>query len=347
MGEIAGKQTPPTDAAWVWRTSQSGLLGTLTDREWRTLCALLTFADGTGRCHVGLDDLGRVLAVEPPEAADRLAELVEQRFHAQPIVRIVKDAGAEAAAHLSLWLSGWVWDRSGEADNELDLRPVYQFAERVFNRALANAEILAIRQWQEEYSFSREVIIELLEECYNKGKKRLSYMNAVARNWYDDGVRSPEDLSRRREDDHEALSRHARIVKYLGLGRKLSQPEKEFLHRWTWEWGFSDEVILRACALTVNASRPSFAYIDKVLSTWRLRGVRSVDDAERLLAEREKGVRGAANGTAVSTAGTAPAKPAATKGTSRRGTNEPAPAGSGRPAPAGGSRRKYDDLIRG
>ncbi len=275
----------PSESAWLRRMRQSGVLATLPDREWRTLSALLTFADGAGRCHVDLEEMALALAVERQDACNRLGDLAEQRFHGEALVRLLQDPD-DSAQTVTLWLSGWLWERS-EADEEHDLRPVYQFAEHVFNRPLANAEILAIHQWHQQYRFSREVIIELLEECYNKGKKRLSYMNAVARNWFDDGVRSVEDLRRRRDSDQEVLGRHGRIINYLGLGRKLTQPEKDYLHKWTWEWGFSDEVIQRACDLTVNASRPSFAYIDKVLSGWRLRGVRSVEDAERVLAERE------------------------------------------------------------
>lgn len=309
---------------------QSGVLAGLSDREWRTLSALLTFADGAGRCRVDLQEMALALGTERQDACNRLGDLAEQRFHGEALVRLLQDPD-QSANTVTLWLSRWVWERN-EAEEEHDLRPVYQFAEHVFNRPLANSEILAVRQWHEQYRFSREVIIELLEECYNKGKRRLSYMNAVARNWFDDGVRSIEDLRRRRESDQEVLGRHARIISYLGLGRKLTQPEKDYLHKWTWEWGFSDEVIRRACDLTVNTSRPSFAYLDKVLSGWRLRGVRTVEDAEKVLAEREG--RSGRRPTRAGSPGSA--------------TPGGAPGLGGKDSPHGSSRRgKYDNLIIG
>ena len=351
VGADPTKQVLPADAAWLRRMRQAGLIAALSDRDWRTLSALLTFVDAAGRCRVPLDDMAAALGVERQETYNRLGDLAELRVHGEPLVRLLQDGDASSAEEaVILWLTNQVWERTGEAAEEHDLRPVYQFAEHVFNRPLANAEILAVRQWHQQYQFSREVIIELLEECYTKGKRRLSYMNAVARNWFDDGVRGVEDLRRRRQQDQEVMGRHSRIIHYLGLGRKLTQPEKDYLHKWTWEWGFSDEVIQRACDLTVNASRPSFAYIDKVLSGWRLHGVRTVDDAERVLAERESASRPYRSGRQGPARGTPPAAgtaAATASGASRAGTE--APLGSGAAAsPAKPAKRgKYDHLILG
>jgi len=130
------------------------------------------------------------------------------------------------------------------------------------------------------------VIVALLEEAYvRRDKKHLSYVETIARSWYDRGVRTMDDVDRVLREHQQVMNRYGKIIRYLSLDRLLTVPEQELLQKWSQEWGFSDEVIMKACSTVVNTNRPNFAYIDRVLQRWYQEGVRTVEDAEKAMAE--------------------------------------------------------------
>ncbi|MDQ7794269.1 MAG: DnaD domain protein [bacterium] len=257
-----------------------GILRALSDRDWKTLCALLVHTGDGEYVAVNLAGLADDLGVNPAEASARLEDLLQLTFDGRPVLRLVT---AEPLVYRV--------DLAGpSACSPVDLGPVFQYAESVLARPLGNAEILAIRRWNEEYGFSPQVIVTLLEDCYRRGHKSLAYLEKVAANWFDRGVRSLADAEGLELTHRERAGRNRRIARYLGLDRKLTEAEQAMVDKWT-DWGFTLDVILKACATTVNIDRPSFAYIDRVLENWRAAGVTAVAAAELQLAREQTGKR--------------------------------------------------------
>ncbi len=193
-------------------------------------------------------------------------------------------------------VAGRVADQAtGASVPDRRLRNVYTFAEERLGRPLSSKEILAVQAWAEEYGFPQEVIKALFDEGLTRGKSHLSYLEAVARRWQSEGIRSLADVERSREEYREATDQYAAVISYLNLGRRLTQAEIELLDKWYKVWGFPPEVILKACSTTVNISNPNFRYIDRVLSNWRRDGVLTLPDAERTLADF--GLAGGAGGS--------------------------------------------------
>ena len=74
-------------------------------------------------------------------------------------------------------------------------------------------------------------------------------------------------------------------------GRAPAPSEMEYIKRWTSEYGFSLDLILNACARTMNAiHQPSFDYTDSILKKWHAQNVRHLKDIAALDASftREK-----------------------------------------------------------
>lgn len=305
---------------------QNGFVAALSDRDWRTLTAILSLTQEPGRLQLTYDQLSAVLPDEPDAWQQRLVDLAEARLRGEAVIFLTDDGAGDGVA---LWYNHWLFG-SEDGAGPHDLSPLYRYAENLMGRALANAEILAIRKWHSEFGLEREVIAELLEECVEQREiKRLNYLEAVARGWFDDGIRTLADLQRRRKQDREALARYTRIINYVQLGRAPTEPEKRMMQRWSHEWGFSDEVIMRACEATIGAKYP-LRQADRILEHWRQHGVRSVADAEALLAKGPPSRRRAEGGGAA---------------VEQRGQTAGQPAAA-RPAPAGLRRKQsYDDLI--
>ncbi len=259
-------------------SSLRDLIKSLPDREWRTLALVLTQV-GPGECFaVDLAAMARELGEDSRAVMNRLSALEEFRWGGRPLLEL---ASSDPLVYRVNALPP-------VPSSPADLSPVFEYAESVLARPLGNAEILAIRRWNEEYGFDCQVICALLEECYRRGRKHLAYLERVAANWYDKGVRDLAGVENMESEHREQAGLAGRVARYLNLSRKLTEAEQAMIAKWT-GWGFPLEVILRACAMTVNIDRPNFAYIDRVLANWRAAGVQSPEFVDQHLARAEAG----------------------------------------------------------
>ncbi|MDL2234994.1 DnaD domain protein [Christensenellaceae bacterium OttesenSCG-928-L17] len=142
-------------------------------------------------------------------------------------------------------------------------------------RALKPAELRRIYDWVEVFGLESGAVMELVSYCLNRKGANVSitYLDAVARNWANEGVRTAQDAI-----DH-AAAYEARtggvslVLQQMGLTRSPTKNELEIYKKWTDEWRFSREAILAACPALLSADRPNFAYLDGVLNRLHQEGV--------------------------------------------------------------------------
>jgi DnaD/phage-associated family protein len=67
----------------------------------------------------------------------------------------------------------------------------------------------------------------------------------------------------------------------------LTKPEQDLLEKWTAEWGFSNEVVMRA-ADEASGSKNPIHYMNRVLENWRAKDVKTVADVETLQEEYKR-----------------------------------------------------------
>lgn len=170
----------------------------------------------------------------------------------------------------------------GQAFN--NLQPVYKYLENALARPIGRRELEDINRWYTEYNFTPETIILLLEECYNNGKKNILYLNQVAKNWYDKGIKTAIEAETEIRTSKTKYSLYNEIAKYLSLQRLLTVPEMEIVDKWQNEWNFSKEIIFKACDLSVSARQPTLKYIEKILEDWRRRNLHTLQEIEAALA---------------------------------------------------------------
>ena len=70
----------------------SGLLATISVRNWKTLCVLATYMDADGYCFPSQTELAKALGCSRQMVSERVNALAEFRFNGQPVLLIV-DAG--------------------------------------------------------------------------------------------------------------------------------------------------------------------------------------------------------------------------------------------------------------
>lgn len=161
-----------------------------------------------------------------------------------------------------------------------EVKWIMNTVERLLERLLKPADIQLVLFLYESVGFSAELIFYLYEYCISKNKKNVSYIEAVAISWAENGINTVEKA----EETTSAYSNNYNAVnKAFGLNRAPGTIEKRYMHRWFHEYGFDIHIIEEACNRTMLAtSKPDFKYADKILETWKKNGVSSLKDIAAL-----------------------------------------------------------------
>ena len=71
---------------------KSGLLGTISSRNWKMLCTLATYMNQEGVCNPSQATLARDLGIARQSVSRMIKDLETFRFKGQPVVTIEKDS---------------------------------------------------------------------------------------------------------------------------------------------------------------------------------------------------------------------------------------------------------------
>jgi len=100
----------------------SGLLASISDRDWRTLTAIGTFMNEQGQCYPSQAALARALGVNRATANRRIQSLARFRFQGKPVLLVehqykVAKTGRQFATnryHIMPTANMKIFDRNGE-----------------------------------------------------------------------------------------------------------------------------------------------------------------------------------------------------------------------------------------
>jgi DnaD/phage-associated family protein len=165
--------------------------------------------------------------------------------------------------------------------------PVLLIAQKLLGRPLSDREVTDIQDWVDSYGFAAEMVQAIIREGQSQGVTRMNYLNQIARQWHEEGLRTPADVEQYVQRHRKAAGKHKPIIQYLGLKRQLTGAEQSLLDKWSEEWGFSNEMIIRACAEAVGSQNP-LQYVNRVLESWLNHGVKNLAEVEKLLTEHKR-----------------------------------------------------------
>lgn len=186
---------------------------------------------------------------------------------------------------------------SGLAGDE-DFSQLLYIAQKYMNKVFTQRECEVFAYLYDGLHMTAELLEYVVEYCVQGGHTSIRYIETVAINWHESGLKTVEDA----KAYASSFTRDSfAVMKAFGLNdRKPGDSEREMIDRWFKTYGFTRELVLEACNRTLAATHsPSFKYADKILSGWKKAGVRSLEDIRRLdeqHAERAKG-KGSSNGS--------------------------------------------------
>lgn len=133
---------------------------------------------------------------------------------------------------------------------------------------------------------SGELLEYLAEYCAGGGHTSIRYIEKVALNWFQMGIKT-------REDARDYTMRFSRdlsaVMKAFGItNRNPGTAEQEYIKKWFKEYGFDTKIVVEACSRTnIATGSASFPYADKILAGWKENGVRTMSDIQELDKRRQ------------------------------------------------------------
>lgn len=142
--------------------------------------------------------------------------------------------------------------------------------------------------WFKKYGFDEQVMIALFRYCFERSALHRNYIQTVADAWHKSNIKTWSDLDLYYEKQEKLNIIKKSISKKLGLNRSLTQYEEAYIEKWIVDFGFSLDVIELALKKTTSKTNPSFDYIDKIISDWNDRGLKTVSDVQKFLQDMKK-----------------------------------------------------------
>ena len=139
--------------------------------------------------------------------------------------------------------------------------------------------------WFKKYSFDEEVMIALFQYCFNRSALHRNYIQAVAEAWFKNNIKTYNDLDKYYEKQEKLNTLQKTISKKLGITRQLSQYEEGYIEKCNIEYGYNLDIIEIALKKTTSKSNPNFDYLDKLLTDWHDRNLKTSNDIQSFLTQ--------------------------------------------------------------
>ncbi len=204
-------------------------------------------------------------------------------------------------------------ERMAELGEREDIRELFFIAQNYLGKPLSRSEMQKICFFYDGLHFSPDLIDYLIDYCVSRNHKSFYYIEKVALNWKEQGIRTVHEARVQAGSYHRE---YYDILKALGIDNHHPvDAEVKIMKKWLEKYHFSMDIIREACTRTVmNASKPSLNYADSILSRWNTNGVKTLEDIAALDAAHEQDLqaKAAAKKPSPSQGKTAPKKNAFT-----------------------------------
>ena len=173
-------------------------------------------------------------------------------------------------------------DITSEIEGNSILSEMLQLAQEVLSKPISPAETKTLYWIYDELGFSPEVVLMLLEYCVSIGKKSMQYIERVATAWHSKGINSMEEVEKFLAQEERTKNYKNSLKALFGIrDRNLTGIEEDYLQKWHEDLEMSEEMIALAyeyCILRTN--KLSFPYMDKIISEWSAKNIRTIEAAE-------------------------------------------------------------------
>lgn len=187
---------------------------------------------------------------------------------------------------LSIPEPGNSFERRQKLAEDADFKALTYVIQQYIGKMLTSMEMEMFEYLYEDLKMSSDLLEYLVEYCAGSGHKSIRYIEKVALNWYQMGIKT-------REEARDYTIRFSRdmssVMKAFGItNRNPGTAEQEYMKKWFKEYGFDATLVKEACNRTIKSTgTASFPYTDKILAGWKENGVRTLGDVHELDKRRQ------------------------------------------------------------
>lgn len=180
-----------------------------------------------------------------------------------------------------------------DANNNVDknksrLKTVTLINNTYFNGLMSPTWYTDIDMMITKFNFSEEVLIALFKYCYDRAALNRNYVKTVANAWHANKIETYDDLEKYYINYEKCNEIKKKISKKLNITRQLTQYEEAYIEKWVNEYLYDFAIIELALKKTTTKTNPSFNYIDKILTDWFEKNLKSINDIKKYLDSFEK-----------------------------------------------------------
>lgn len=172
--------------------------------------------------------------------------------------------------------------------NQYRAKAIENINNEFFQGVMSPSWYCDIDLWFSKYSFDEEVMIALFRYCFNRSALHRNYIQAVAEAWSKNNIKTYSDLDKYYEKQEALAKIEKSISKKLGLNRQLSQYEEAYIEKWVNDFGYNMNIIEIALKKTTSKVNPSFDYIDKIITDWHDRNLKTPDSINKFLQDMKQ-----------------------------------------------------------
>ena len=162
-----------------------------------------------------------------------------------------------------------------------ELKTVLHITELYLGKPISSTEAESIIYLYEDLDMSADLIEYLIGTCVDNGNKSISYINKVAFDWHDKGIRTVKEA---KIESRKYNKIYSTVLNTFGIiNRGLAKQEVNYIDKWTNQYNFDLEIIEEACDRTIfHTSQPNFKYADSILKGWYKNNVSTLKDIDAL-----------------------------------------------------------------
>lgn len=151
--------------------------------------------------------------------------------------------------------------------------------EQYLKKTLSPSEISTMLYITDRLGFSTDLIDYLVQYCVERGKREMRYIEKVALNWAEEEITTVKQAANYVYKYDKTVYQ---VMNALGKSASPTKPEIALIKKWMDTYGFSYEIIAKACEKTVlTTDKNRFQYADGILTNWYKAGYRSTAEIER------------------------------------------------------------------
>lgn len=171
------------------------------------------------------------------------------------------------------------------AKNQYRAKAIESINNQYFQGIMSPSWYSDIDLWFKKYEFDEQVMVALFDYCFSKSALHKNYVQTVADAWSKNNIKTYNDLENysQKRDNMNIIKKS--IAKKLGRYTAFTEFEEEYIEKWILDYNYNLDIINIALKKTTSKANPNFDYLDKLLSDWHDRKLKTVSEIEAFLAE--------------------------------------------------------------